>query len=393
MSAGRRLLFYSHNGVGIGHVQRQLRLAAGYRARHPDVGVLIVTGSHAAGSLDFPPGVDYLKLPSIRMVDRYRTWEPRDVGVAMETMTRMRSELVRDAVRRFRPHLMVVDFMPAGPYGELLPALEELSRRGGRAVAGFRDIIDEPRFVAKLWRQTGVVDVLKAHYSAVCVYGDATVADFADYGLGGVGAPALHYLGYLVQAPSGKLPAQGRGPAPLIVATTGGGVDGGPLLERFVQARARVPGGGTWVAVAGPLLGADEFASLRRAGDAAGVRVLRTVTRLGALLAHADVVVSMAGYNTACELLACRTPAVVVPATRESLEQRLRARVLAGWGRAFVLDTDRCSPAELADAIAQALRSGPPPAPPVPLDGMSCALDLFDCLASAERGATPGGRA
>ncbi|MCA1690594.1 MAG: hypothetical protein LC720_09285, partial [Actinobacteria bacterium] len=335
-------------------------------------------------------GVDYLKLPSIRMVDRYRTWEPRDVGVDMATLTRMRGELIRDAVRRFRPHLLVADFMPAGPYGELLPALEELRRRRGVAVAGFRDIIDEPSFVRGLWEQTGVYEVLREHYAAVCVYGTPRVCDFAEYGLPD-DHPHLHYAGYLVEAPAGKLPRQARGPAPLIVATTGGGVDGGPLLSRFVAAAGPTAAAGTWLVVAGPLLAEAEFTALRAAGAAAGVRVVRSVARMGALLAGADAVVSMAGYNATCELLACRTPAVVVPAARESQEQRLRGEALVRWGRAEVIDAGPAGPEALAAAIARALARGRPPPPPVALDGMTSTLDLFDRVAGGLTRSVPEG--
>jgi len=40
-----RVLFYSHNGVGVGHFRRQLRLATAFRERRPDAEVLQVTGS------------------------------------------------------------------------------------------------------------------------------------------------------------------------------------------------------------------------------------------------------------------------------------------------------------------------------------------------------------
>lgn len=382
MSAGKRVLFYSHNGVGIGHVQRQVRLASAYRRRHTDVGTLVVTGSHAAGSLRFPDGVDYLKLPSIRMVDRKRTWEPRDVNIDITSLMRLRSELIRDAVRRFRPHLLVADFMPAGPYNELLPALEELARRGGCAVAGFRDIVDDAAFVRALWEETGVYDALREYYAAVCVYGSRAVVDFADYGLCADDLPPLHYAGYLVEEPHGRLPRQAQGPAPLIVATAGGGIDGGLLLNRFIDAAAATRLGGTWLAVAGPLLEESEFTALRAAGEAAAVRVVRSVARMGALVAGADVVVSMAGYNTTCELLACDTPAVVVPAARESLEQRLRGEALQRWGRARVIDPADASPEMLGDAIGAALGAGVVAEAPVATAGMRSALDLFDRLAS-----------
>jgi predicted glycosyltransferase len=381
-SRSPRLLFYSHNGVGVGHVQRQLRLARAYARRHPGTGTLLVTGSHAVGSLRFPAGVDFVKLPSIRMVDRYRSWVPRDVDLTIEEVMRMRADLLRQSVKRFKPDLLVADFLPSGPYGELIPALEELGRRGGTALAGFRDIVDEPAFVRELWQETGVARALADHYAGSLVYGTKAVVDFAsEYGLAD-GAESIHYVGYLGRRARPKLPPDCR--APFILATTGGGVDGGPLLRQFAAAAAQLRPrlGGTWLAVAGPLLPEDELALLAEEAERAGVTVARSLRRMGDLIAGADVVVGMSGYNTACELLSCSTPAVIVPRSGPSREQRLRADWLARWGRAEVLEPDGLQPAALGEAIERALARVAQKGERVDLGGVANALDLFDRAAN-----------
>jgi ABC-type sugar transport system ATPase subunit len=55
--AGARALFYSHNGVGVGHLQRQLDLASAFKAAHPDAAVLVVTGSQPPGYSRSPQGL------------------------------------------------------------------------------------------------------------------------------------------------------------------------------------------------------------------------------------------------------------------------------------------------------------------------------------------------
>lgn len=389
MSRPRRLLFYSHNGVGIGHVQRQLRLARAYARRHPDAATLIVTGSHAVGTLRFPPGVDFVKLPSIRMVDRYRTWVPREVELTIEDVMALRADLVHQAVKRFEPDLLVADFLPAGPYGELLPALEELARRGGSALAGFRDIIDEATFVRQLWAETGVHAVVRDSYAGSVVYGMRDVVDFEhDYGLPG----AIHYVGYLGRRARPKLPADHH--SPFVLATAGGGVDGGPMLRTFVRAAARLAPrlGGTWLAVAGPLLADEELAELDAEARSGGVQVARSLRRLGDLVAGADTVVAMAGYNTACELMSCSTPAVMIPRSGPSAEQRLRARLLADAGRVTALEPDTVTPDELAGAVERALATPPLARSRFDTRGVSRAVDLFEATA-AGRLASPGAHA
>jgi predicted glycosyltransferase len=382
MNGAGRILFYSHNGVGVGHVQRQLKLATAYAGSHLEAAVLLVTGSHAAGALDWPPGIDYVKLPSIRMVDRYQNWEPREVGVPIKRLMRLRADLIKQAVRRFRPELLVADFLPAGPYGELLPALDELAAQGGRAIAGFRDIIDEPGFVRGLWDRTGVHDVIRDHYSGVCVYGSREVVDFErSYGLEAPEPSGLYYAGFLTRS-SLQAPA---GDCPLLVCTTGGGVDGGPLIAAFIEAarELRRELGGRWVALTGPLIADEEHERLALAADGGdGAEVIRSVDDLQGLLAAADGVVAMAGYNTACELLAARVPALIVPRGGPSMEQRLRAAQLERWGAARVLEPEHANAAAIAAGIRELLGAPRPDPAPVELGGLARAAGFFDVVAA-----------
>ena len=382
---GPRALFYAHNGVGVGHLQRQLDLASAFKGRHRDAAVLVATGSHAAGLFAIPPGVDYVKLPSISMVDRYENWDPRNLPIPREDVVALRSELLEQTVRRFGPDLLVADFMPAGPYGELLGALDALHARGGVAVAGFRDVIDEPSFVRDLWQRTGVYDVLRAHYQQICVYGTPAMIDFAGaYGFDDELKARMHYTGYLGRRPPTAIdtPLYER---PLVVANGGGGRDGLELLRAFVGAaeRMRAELGGTWLMVTGPLMDDATHEQLLRAGESAGLTVRRIVPELRAHIALADCVVSMAGYNTCCDLLTFRRPSVLVPRGGPSQEQAIRTNRLREWNFVRSVDARDATPGRLADEIAAALAAGPPSPAPVPLDGLDRAVDRFDVALAA----------
>jgi ATP-binding cassette, subfamily B, bacterial len=385
--SGRRVLFYSHNGVGVGHLQRQLNLATAYRRRHGDAAILLATGSHAASMFEIPDGIDFVKLPSLAMVDRYRTWRPRDLPLPLEQVVELRSELLEQMVDRFAPDLLVADFMPAGPYGELLPALERLDACGGRAVAGFRDVVDEPAFVRALWEETGVYDVLRERYAAICVYGDPRMTDFVDdYGLDEELAEKLHYCGYLgrTHGHASDLPLYER---PFILASCGGGVDGSGMLEAFVEAAGELgPAlGGCWLAVTGPLMPYEEHLRLVRLAERHNAVVHRIVPDLRAHIALADCVVSMPGYNSVCDILSHRRPAVLVPRPGPSREQELRAERLREWGVARRLHASEFAGGRLAAAIRDTLEAPPPPAAPVSLDGSERALDVFDHVLATTR--------
>ena len=383
----RRVLFYSHNGVGVGHLQRQLDLATAYYRRHPDSAVLLATGSRGASMFEFPDGIDYLKLPALRMVDRYRNWEPRDLALPTETVIEMRAETLRETVRMFAPDVLVADFMPAGPYGELLPALDELQRQGGGAIAGFRDIVDEPSFVRELWQETGVYDTLRSRYAGTCIYGDPGVLDFGDYGLDAASGVPLHYCGYLGR--QGRADAADRSPGPFVLATSGGGADGSVVLDQFLHAAEllRPELAGRWMAVSGPLMADADHDRLVRLGDRFGVEVKRVVPELRREVARADCVVGMAGYNTVCDVLSYRRPAVLVPRPGPSQEQALRADRLEAWQAVEIVRAPELTGPALAAAIQTALSGGDPPSPPVSLDGLSHALDVFDSALEQSRAA------
>ncbi len=322
------------------------------------------------------------------MTDRYRTWDPRDLPVQRDDLIELRRELILETVRRFGPDLLVADFMPAGPYGELLPALAEGERRGGRTVAGFRDVIDEPAFVRELWAETGVYETLRG-YDAICVYGDPAMVDFeAAYGL----EPELgrlHYCGCLgrAQRQTTDIPLFER---PIVLATSGGVVDGGTLLEAFVGAAARLRPrvGGTWLAVTGPLMPYEEHLRITRLAEGAGVLARRIVPELRSYAALADCVVAMPGYNTVCDLLSYRRRAVLSPRSGPSQEQRIRLRRLTEWGLSAAVAPEAVAAERLASTLERVLDAGPPPSAPVPLDGIERALDVYDeVLAGAATGA------
>ena len=137
--------------------------------------------------------------------------------------------------------------------------------------------------------------------------------------------------------------------------------------------------------VTGPMINDTTHDRLTRAGEAAGLTVHRAVPELRAHVALADCVVGMAGYNTCCDLLTFRRPSVLVPRCGPSREQTIRAHRFDDWGIARALPAPQADPAGLADAIAHALDGDSPPTPPVPLNGLDVAVDLFELALTASR--------
>jgi predicted glycosyltransferase len=74
------------------------------------------------------------------------------------------------------------------------------------------------------------------------------------------------------------------------------------------------------------------------------------------LYAEADLVVSMAGYNTVCELLSFGRNAILVPRAQPVKEQLIRARLLAAAGLFEMVEPDDLSPDLLMTKVLASLK-------------------------------------
>ena len=79
----------------------------------------------------FPTSVghDYLKLPSIHKVGP-GDWRPLSLSLSFAEVLEVRREIIRSAVLKFAPDVVLVDHMPHGAMGELVPTLEALRAAG-----------------------------------------------------------------------------------------------------------------------------------------------------------------------------------------------------------------------------------------------------------------------
>lgn len=353
LPAGLRFLFYCHDTFGLGHLRRTLALAEHVTTALPAAEALIVTGSPPAHAFALPPRVDYLKLPSVTKC-RDGSYQARSLTMAFDALRDLRAALLREAAQAYAPDVFLVDHAPTGMQGEALPTLHALrtSRRDCLCVLGLRDIVDEPEAVRRTWAADGVYDILEHTYDRILVYGAQALFDVAaEYALPPAAARRLHYCGYLDRLPpegaSAEVPttmqllARLAGPPgvarrPLVVLTVGGGGDGFGALRTYLEGlRRQAEISWSSVLLTGPLMNAGEQCELHALAatlPAGSVRIEPFLADPLPLLRAADLVVSMAGYNSVCELLALRQRIVLIPRVTPRQEQRIRADLLAQRG-------------------------------------------------------------
>ncbi len=358
------LMTYSHDGYGLGHLRRNTNIALEFVQQAPGSSVLMLTGCPPGNPFPLAKGIDFIKVPSLIKVDT-GAYAPASLRVSRQKAKAIRASVILSAATRFKPDLLLVDHVPAGTYGELLPTLRMFQELRDTAVIvlGLRDIIDAPDIVCKLWRKESTYQTIREYYDEVLIYGCPDIFDGAlHYEIFKEIPTRVRYTGYVCAQGHLKSREQVRADLRLkrqnlVVVTTGGGHDGYPLMQSCLDAIHLIGRNSRFEAVfiTGPLMNPDQRERLRAQALGLGARVLTSVEDVPSFINAADLVITMAGYNSLCEVVSLRSKALVVPRLGPRAEQRMRAELFQQKGLIDVLDPQKVSPKNLAQRILEDL--------------------------------------
>lgn len=321
-----RIMLYSHDTFGLGHLRRSRALAEAITRANPTASALILTGSPVAGRFTFPARVDHVRLPGVTKL-RDGSYESQTLGMDIEQTTELRAGLIRATAEQYDPDILIVDKEPSGFRGELLPTLDLLVEQGRtRLVLGLRDVLDEPAVLATEWDRKGALEATERYYDELWVYGLRSIYNPTEgLALSESVKRRMHWTGYLRrELNSASTPVTD----PYILVTPGGGGDGQSMVNLVLSAYEQDPTlGPRAILVYGPFLSGDTRADFEaRVANLNGrVTAVGFESQIEALFAGADGVVCMGGYNTFCEVLSFDKRAVIVPRTVPRLEQYIRA--------------------------------------------------------------------
>jgi predicted glycosyltransferase len=383
-----RVLIYSHDTFGLGHLRRCRAIAHALVDHRDDISVLILSGSPVIGSYGFRPRVDFVRFPGVIKL-RDGSYTAKGLDISTEHVIAFRRDLIKASAVAFQPHLFLVDKEPHGLRGEVLPALHWLKQQGTRLVLGLRDILDDPASLAEEWARKDVVPSLRDLYDNILIYGAAEIYD----PLTGLGLPSevrekTRYTGYLrrdaSREPFSAKPDANDLPARFVLVTPGGGGDGADMIDAIITAAEYQLQRGTRlvpdhdiVIVSGPFMPTELQARFKaRAARLPSMQVHTFMPDLDAVMSRAAAVVGMGGYNTFCEILAADRPALILPRTEPRLEQWIRADQMSRRGVIkTITQANAADPSRMAAAMA-----GLPYQPKPSAAGLACLLDGFPSI-------------
>ena len=357
---GARVLIYSHDSFGLGHLRRCREIAHALVEKQRKLSVLILSGSPIIGSFDFRARVDFVRIPGVIKL-RNGEYTALKLHLNIDETLALRTSIIEHTAKVYDPDLFLVDKEPLGLRGEVESTLALMEERGKPCILGLRDVMDDPGLLAPEWERKQAVPALERYYDAIWVYGLPQICQ----PLEGLELPdrvrkMMTYTGYLHR----HLPATGsqlrleKIRDSYLLVTVGGGGDGEQIIDwvlRAYECDPELPYPA--LLVLGPFMGTNlQTDFLRRADRLDKVEAITFDAHIESLMDRALGVVCMGGYNTFCEVLSFDKRALVVPRTEPRMEQDIRARRAQELGLVCMMKDDGVRDAR---AMATALRTLP----------------------------------
>jgi predicted glycosyltransferase len=375
---GARILIYSHDSFGLGHLRRCRAIAHSLVSAYSDLSVLILSGSPIIGSFDFRTRVDFVRIPGVIKL-RNGQYTSLSLHLDISHTMAMRASIIQHTAEIFAPDLFIVDKEPLGLRGEVKDTLAMLKERGTPLVLGLRDVMDEPSALAPEWKRKNAAAALRDFYDEIWVYGLPQICE----PLAGIDLPKsverkIIYTGYLGR--NDVAPTQASSNAdliegPYLLVTPGGGGDGEEMVDWVLAAYEhdrQTPHPA--LVVLGPFMRPEAQADfLARVEKLDQVDAMTFDSRIEDLMRRAAGVVAMGGYNTFCEILTFDKPALIVPRTVPRREQYIRVERAQELGlvKMLVIDGPR-DPRLMATALRHLPQQARPSETIIPglLDGL-----------------------
>jgi len=234
-----RILIYSHDTFGLGHLRRCRAIAHEIVERYKGVSVLIISGSPVIGSFEFKARVDFIRIPGIIKLQNGE-YTSLSLHIDLSETLAIREAIIRQTAEVYAPDLFIVDKEPLGLHGEVRNTLYDLKERGVRTVLGLRDVLDDKETLLDEWVEKQVFPNLDTLYDEIWIYGvQAFYQPLKGLPLEASVNAKTVYTGYLQRMPESIVLDDVIPDSPYLLITPGGGRDGRELVDLVISAYAQ----------------------------------------------------------------------------------------------------------------------------------------------------------
>jgi predicted glycosyltransferase len=370
-----KIIFYCQHVLGVGHLFRAREICKALVGHE----VILVAGGPQIET-KLPKHVTVVKLPGLQMDRKFEGLFSSDKTSSLDQIKKKRQKKLFGVIQKERPDIFFLELYPFGRQAfrfELDPVLQAIrSNRRARCgvISSVRDILVEKE---KPKHERRALERLNAFFDAVLVHSDPSLITLKEtfHRFDEIRIPVIH-TGYIAQKPLDNARSRIRNQLGIgaddvmIVASAGGGSVGKPILESTIKAFRHLNVGGTpyLYVYTGPYMAEHEFAYLKGLKKSKRIQIEKFTPDFLSYLAAADLSISMAGYNTAMNILASDVPALVWP-FGTNREQRLRAERLADRGALELINDQDLNPDDLAGIMGQTLTRADSGKTEIDLDG------------------------
>ncbi len=345
----KRILFYTHNSVGLGHAFRTLAVITGMRRWLPATEFMVLSGT-SVPQIFFEEGIEVIRLPSVRLcVDSPgHEFQPRYLrGLSTDKIFDFRRRIIMEAYDFFSPDVFMVEHKMGGLMNEVVPVLLkrlQIQPPHKKVVLSHisRGIIGP---IPRMSVPTGNADEPTASsiahlYDSIYVLEDRTTVNVHKEYCGGEDGleDKIHYLGRITSRALEELADPDKvlhchrltGKRVILMSLC----RHGPVVELTISLLAAFERAGLAddhqiVVVLDPYLDRETHREQRAACLSRGALVLPFVPQLVDLMNAADLVICRAGYNMVNEVLMTGVRALIIPEHHPSAEQERRAGLIS----------------------------------------------------------------
>ena len=388
-----RILYYTHNSIGIGHVFRALAIITGIRRWRPDIDFLVLSGTSVPHIL-LREGIEVVKLPGVEKVMHNHGLEPREPSLtphaggndeplfkprhlrkmALDNVMKLRRKIIADSCLCFQPDVVMVEHYLNGLQGEMTAVLKNNRRQISPdrfiTVALSRGIMDgQGKTLAACGPQPP--EKMVKYFDYIYFFDDIPMAKRVGSD-GGMKAPRetkIACLGKITDKCRDELSCRSLvckrfqlAYKPIILLSLSRHGDVAEICRRFLDAfhSTGIDNNYQVIFVIDPYLGKDILKQIQSHPLSSQVRFLPFFYPLVDIINVAELVICRAGYNTINELLLTGVKAIVIPEAHPSGEQEARARMIPR-DNIVVLGKDEVFREPLAAVIQELIDRQPAP--------------------------------